>query len=135
MKFRREFGIAGWCWVSLACFELILCFTSRHPGSTWGLACGWTLMAILSALKHVFIYWELDNGCLRQHKFWKVTEIPLQRVTRVDCYTFGFASSSVKVTYSSASSAERDFILASPAVRGEFVDALRRFAPQAAFDL
>jgi hypothetical protein len=90
------------------------------------------LSILLDILNTIFSYWELDTDCLRQRKLWKVKEIARQDVTRIR--RFGFSSRSVMICYGHVPE-DYGFILADPINRNGFIAALRRFVPQAEFDV
>jgi hypothetical protein len=132
MKFRANFGAKLGPLISMGAIFTCMWFRDRH----WIWALIWFVTAALALLIHIFTYLELNSDYLRQRKLWKVQEVPLKDVVSVDCYSLGFASNDVKLTYAASSKAKNPgCIIATPALRGEFFDALRRLAPQATFDL
>jgi hypothetical protein len=120
--------------VSLACFAMILWFSgilSRNIGST---ACIWTIVASLFILHHIFIYWELDSDSLKERRFWNKKEVAWKEVTHVG--NSAPTSNFLAVDYARpAPMSDHGQIIANPEDRLQFIAALRRFAPNAEFDV
>jgi hypothetical protein len=140
MRFRTKFGAQGVFLVSLAILYAYFVFFGhlRSPHSFWGFtAAVWVYWALLRVFSQIFCYWELDTDCLRQRNFLGVKEIPWQEVTRVGSFPPKHpASSMLQVDYSRpAPMSDRGYVLANPEDREQFIRTLRRFAPQATFDV
>jgi hypothetical protein len=90
------------------------------------------LSVLLTILSHFLTYWELDPACLRERKLWKTKEIAWKDVTRIG--RFGFSSDIVKISYGRVPEV-CEYILANPCDRDRFIAALRRFVPEANFEV
>ena len=140
MRFRTKFGAQGVFLVSLAILYAYFAFFGHvarlQPfwGFTAAIYIWWALLRVLS---QIFNYWELDADCLRQRNFLGVKEIPWQEVTRVGSFPPKHpASSMLQVDYARpAPMSDRGYVLANPEDREQFIRTLRRFAPQATFDV
>jgi hypothetical protein len=139
MKFRTKFGPQGWFVVSLACaYGYVVLLSPRgSPHSAWGFtAAVWVWWAFLRILSYLFTYWELDSSSLRQHSYWSTKEVAWEEVTHVGGLNGRPSSAVLEVDYARpAPMSDRGHILASPEDRQQFIAALRRFAPQAAFEV
>jgi hypothetical protein len=107
---------------------------SRSFYPPWRVSFGAVLIlsVLLDILSTIFTYWELDTDCLRQRKLWKVKEIARQDVTRIR--RVGFSGRSVMICYGRIPE-DCEYILANPINRYGFIAALRRFIPEAEFDV
>jgi hypothetical protein len=139
MRFRTKFGLLEWVWVAVACMiVLILLLDSGHKSPYRGLiAAYWVLWAFVQAVSRFFVYWVLDSSGLRERRFWNTREIPWNEVTRVGSLNPKQpASGLLEVDFARpAPMSDRGHILAHPQDREHFIRALRRFAPQADFEV
>jgi hypothetical protein len=88
------------------------------------------LVALQVALSRYFIYWEIDSAGLRERRYWIVKEVAWVEVTHVGSFPRNSPTSdTLEVDYI------RGRIVAKPEDRREFISALRRFAPQANFEV
>jgi hypothetical protein len=138
MRFRAKFGALGWCWVLLACpsmFSLIAGVghkSTEHPY----LAVVSMLIASQTVLNHFFTYWEMDSSSLRVHYFWTTREIAWAEATHVGGANSRPSSGFLDVYYArSAPMSGRGHFLANPNDRRAFIEDLRKFAPQAEFEV
>jgi hypothetical protein len=90
------------------------------------------LSILLNTLSAFFTYWEMDAFCFRQRRLWKVKEIAWRDVTRVG--RVGFSNRSVMINYGRVPE-DCGYILVTPGKRSELIDALRKYVPQAEFDI
>jgi hypothetical protein len=138
MRFRAKFGALGWIWVFLACdyiFDLIAGVghkSTQHPY----LAVLYMLLASQVVLNHFLTYWEMDSSSLRVRYFWTTREIAWAEVTHVGGANGRPSSGFLDVYYARpAPMSERGHFLANPNDRRAFVEELRKFAPQAEFEV
>jgi hypothetical protein len=137
MRFRAKFGSIGITSVALACFYLFLLLSTRHPEPLKrSFAAVFILLASLKVLSRVFIYWDLKPTGLRERRMWHTREVPWQEIASVGSWNPKQpASDCLAIDYARpAPLSDRGRILASPADRKQFIAAVRRFAPHAAFD-
>jgi len=140
MRFRQRFGWQGWVLVSVAI--LYSCMWSTRGNSSTGnflgiLAASFILQALLRVLNHVFYYWDVNADGLRQRNFWSEKTIPWEEVSWVGSAIPKQPSSVfLRVDYARpAPMSERGYIRANPEDREQFIRAVRRFAPQATFEV
>jgi hypothetical protein len=138
MRFRAKFGALGWIFVSLACASIfILIVGVGHKSAQHRyLAVVYMLLASQMVLYHFFTYWEMDSSSLRVHYFWTTKEIAWAEVTYVGGANGRPSSAFLDVYYArSAPMSERGHLLANPNDRRAFIEELRKFAPQAEFEV
>lgn len=84
-----------------------------------------------------FVYWDVESAGLCEHRFWKTKAVPWEEITQVSGFFTGkHPSLTITVDYSrSAPMSDRGHILADPEDRDQFIAALRRYAPNASFDV
>lgn len=138
MRFRYKFGALDGAWVWLALFMTVL-WSSAHGHRSTNLsilAASWIFLAALRVSNHLFVYWDLDSTGIRERRFWGIKQIPWSEVTLVQGLN-GSPSSNFLEVWSSRPSpiSASDRVLAYPGNREEFIAALRRFAPQANFEV
>ena len=137
MRFRPKFEIKNWIQVAVACLNIfiVLRLAGRYANTvatTIQVLC-WTFLALQDALYHPLTYGELDPRCLRYRHLSKVKEIPWADVTQVS--SPWFSSNCVKVDFvPHAPTPDDGCMLVCPADHQEFVDEVRRYTTQAAFD-
>jgi hypothetical protein len=134
MRFRTETSLLPWLLSGAACLYAINVIRGWGLLPLWrvGFALALTLSALLFYFDHFLTYWELDETSLRQRKLWKRKEIAWRDVTRVG--RLGFAGKDVMISYGRASE-DRAYSLVNPCNRERFIEALRRFATQAEFEV
>lgn len=139
MRFRAKFGLLGWVYVAFASFVIVLILSPRqHHGDQRFFAVLPTLvLAVLRILSQIFIYWEINSDGLRVRRFWDEKTIPWQEVTRVGAWNPKHASSDVLAIdyFRSAPMSDQGSVIANPEDRQQFLANLRRYAPQAVFDV
>jgi hypothetical protein len=137
MRFRAKFGALGWCWVSIACFVLVLWFSGLHSRKIDFLAVIFVILASLRVLNQILIYWDLNSDSLREHRLWNKKEVAWVEVTHVGSWHPKQPSSDYLAIdyFSSAPLSHQGRIVACPEDRAGFLAALRKFAPQAVFDV
>jgi hypothetical protein len=137
MRFRPKFGlfetytlIGGvFC---LSAFVKAWFFHANYHFSIWEGLEGtlFILSSLYLVLNRFLVYWEIDSTGLRARTFWIVSKIAWIEVTRVCGYPSERPSSdSVQVEYMGGQ------IVANPEDRFAFISALRRFAPEAEFEV
>jgi hypothetical protein len=142
MKFRAGFGSVGYSIVFAGLWVLISFVRSNHSIDllAWFAGGLFILAALIGALRFQFIYWELSPECLQEHRFGRVREVSWNEVTRVasippskpssKSFVVEFCHNREVTPYTG-----RDHIMANPGDRDGFVTELRRFAPQADFEV
>jgi len=137
MRFEPRFGLGDLYTFSIGCLFLCLGLASRFSGSSrsWSIgeivtAIVYILVALFLALRRYSVYWEVNSDCLRARSFWTVKEVAWVEVTHVGSFPKNSPSSDTfAVDYI------RGQIVADPEDRQQFISALRRFAPQAEFEV
>ena len=96
----------------------------------------WAASAIVWMSVPAFTYWDLEGAGLREHRpFWKTKTIPWSEVTYIGPWESA-SSKRIAIEYErKAPFPDRGRIIATPARRQAFIAALRRFAPQAEFEI
>jgi len=139
MRFRAKFGALGWCWVGLSCaWVLIAVFKYNQSGSfPSGLSTAlFVLVGLQQVLPPLFTYRELDSSGLRVRRLWHRKEIAWEDVTHVGGFNGRSSASMLEVDYARAAPmSDSGHILANPDDRRGFIQELRKFAPQADFDV
>jgi hypothetical protein len=137
MRFRAKFGALGWCWAGLAGFVLVLWSSGLRTGGFGGFSVLIVLLAIQRVLLHAFVYWDVLSDGLRERRLWNTREVAWREVQHVGGWRPSQPSSdSLAIDFARpAPLSDRGSIIANPEDREEFIAALRRFAPQAAFDV
>jgi hypothetical protein len=139
MRFRPKFGLMGWLWVTLACMAVFFAaFGSGRPaGSLHGFSAAiFALLPLQQILLNRTHYWELDAASLRVNLLWNTKEIGWDEIKRVGGSGGRAAANTLEVEYARAAPlSERGRVLANPQDRQQFIDALKRFAPQATFEV
>jgi len=137
VRFQAKFGL-GDLWVfSLGCLYLCVWAGSRllRSSRSWStvdeLTCGLLILAALQlALGRFFLYWEMDSAGLRERRYWNTTDVAWVEVKHVGSFPSNSpASDTLVVDY------VRGRIVAKPEDRLGFISTLRRYAPQATFDV
>jgi hypothetical protein len=137
MKFRTKFGALGWFSVSLACLYGYTVLLTGKSRSTLGISAAvWIAWAALRIFTYVFTYWEADITGLCRHGFFATRHIAWDDIEHVGGFN-GRASAAMWTVDDSreAPVSDRGQIMANPADRLEFIAALRKFAPQADFEV
>lgn len=125
----------GNCTLCMAPYSLEMSVSSsqeRRLIGNWIVLPICVLFFLLAVLAYSFTYLDLDSTSLRRRELWKKQEIAWSDVTRVG--RLGFGADVVKISYG-RSVENYGWMLASPRNRSGFIDALRRYAPHAEFDL
>jgi hypothetical protein len=137
MRFRAKFGLLGWIWTLMACFYAYNSLFRSRPSIVGGAVICMFLMVLLQILSRLFVYWDLDEVSLRVQSFWTKKEIAWAEVTHVGGLVPDKPSSAyLRVDYARpAPMSEQGHILANPEDRVKFIATLRRFAPQATFEV
>ena len=126
---------------SLVLFTSVL-WSSAHGSSSnllaW-IAFVYAVPALLQLAGHFLVYWETDDRGLLERRFWKTTQIPWKEVTRVSPWYGRPASETLVVDFTRTPEVTpytgRDRLIATPGDRESFIREVRRFAPQAVFDV
>jgi hypothetical protein len=93
-------------------------------------------LALQQIFFHLFIYWEIDSNSLRVHRFWTTKEIAWADITHVGGANGRPSAAFLDVYYArSAPMSDRGHFLANPEDRRGFIEELRKFAPQAEFEV
>lgn len=135
---KRRFFSAGISvlWLAMAGMYLVLWlirFRSPHHFQYAFQAALWMVLALLNFFLYKSIYWELDDEGIREHKLWWTSQkTRWQDVMRV--VSAWSSSYDLKIEYDRLGAGSNfGRILASPADRDQFLEAVRHFAPQAEF--
>jgi hypothetical protein len=124
----------SWLWVGTALLIAVLWLDGLRTGAISFLVVYFPLMAFLQVVFHFLVYWELDAGHLRERRLWNTKEVAWKEVTRVGLWAQN--SKYLVVNHDRlAPMSDRGSIVANPEDRERFVRALRRFAPQAEFEV
>jgi hypothetical protein len=154
MKFRAKTQAMPYIWL-IAAAEYVGFWAYDHvhrPAHPSLLSTAYGVEAVfivlvcgLGLLSQRFLYWEMDAAGLRQRSFktriWfgKSIEIPWERVTRVGLADYKRpASSAFEIDFTRFGPFNldpRSHLLALPTDRFRFVETMRKFAPQARFDV
>jgi hypothetical protein len=104
---------------------------------TNSLAVIFVILASQRVFSQVFIYWDLDSDFLRERRLWNKREVAWKEVTHVGSWHPKQPSSDYLAVYYARPEpmSDRGSIIANPEDRAQFVAALRRYAPQAKFDV
>jgi len=95
---------------------------------------GFGVNALIRVITQIFVYWELDSSSLREHRLWDCREVAWREVARVGLWNP--KSTVLEIQYArDAPLSDRGTVIANPEDREQFLAAIHRFAPQAAFDL
>jgi hypothetical protein len=92
-------------------------------------------IAAQQILNRTFTYWDVDDTGLKERRLWNIRTVPWAEITYVraasnanpDCLAIDFARS--------APVSDRGTITANPIEMTQFIDILRKFAPQASFEI
>ena len=97
----------------------------------------WIFNAAIIVLTKLFVYWDVNSGCLRERRLWNTKEVAWQEVTHVGAWNPKQpASDTLAIHYArSTPMSDRGDVIAAPEDRQQFIAALRRFAPHATFDV
>lgn len=139
MRFRAKFGLLGWVQVAFVLFVLVLMLSpGQHNGNQRFFVVLPTLvLTVLRILSQIFIYWDINSDGLHVRRFWDEKTIPWQEVTHVGAQSPKHVSSDVLAIdyFRSAPMSDRGSVIANPEDRQQFLSTLRRYAPQAVFDV
>lgn len=137
MRFRAKFGALSWCWVGLACFVLVLWASGLRARPLGGLIASIVLLALVQVIAHIFIFWDVDADGLRERRLWKTRTVAWRQVHHVGSWNPRQpASDYLSIEFTRAEpSASRGRVIAHPEDRDKFIATLRRFAPDAIFDV
>ena len=138
MRFRAKFGFLGWAYIAMALFALLLKISPGRPSEVLGLfAILWTVFAALRILFQIFIYWDLDSSGLHEQRLWGKRNVAWQEVTRVSAWNPKQpASATLAVDFARpAPMSDRGRVIANPENHQRFLAELRRYAPQAIFEV
>jgi hypothetical protein len=139
MRFRAKFGALGWFWAGLAC-SWVIAAAFKHSHSEFGIhgvtAALCASPRLLQVLARFFTYWDLDSTGLHERRLWYRKEIAWEEVTHVGGFNGRPSASMLEVDYfRAAPMSDRSRILANPDDRRGFIQELRKFAPQADFNV
>lgn len=138
MRFRAKFGMLGWTSIAMACFVIVLRLSPGHHNEALRIMVPfWIFNAAIIVLTKVFVYWDVNSGCLRERRLWNTKEVAWQEVTHVGAWNPKQpASDTLAIHYArSTPMSDRGDVIADPEDRQQFIAALRRFAPHATFDV
>lgn len=135
MRFRPKIQLYSLLFFGIACLSIIGWFSLGRSIFGWIEDLSLVLVVSLSIYDRLFNYLQVDPDGLRQRHFWHKKEVAWDKVTQVGDYTlWGLPSEYLKVDYARPTAKSgHGRILANPADREKFIEALRRFAPQATF--
>lgn len=138
MRFRQQFGLSGYIWLTILCFYSFVLFSqSGKSHLPFPVAEIWIFFAALQVASKLFTYWDVESDGLHERRLWNTREVPWDEITRVEPYNPNHpASPSMAIEYARTGPlSDRGQILANPADWDEFLRAMRRFAPHADFEL
>ena len=134
MRFRAKFGALDWCTVGLALIACVLWLRGFHSLTMKFEVLAFPLLALQRIFNHLFVYWDVDSGSLRERRFWHTKQIVWSEVARVGSWTQPPNCVTVDYCGHGALPNHRETIVANPKDRTQFITALRRFAPHADFE-
>jgi hypothetical protein len=135
MRFRAKSG-SSWIWLLMAGFWVVLWIISirpPHPLRSGNMPLIWIALCSINFFLPYITYWEMDAEGLRERKLWWTSQkTRWQDVTRI--ISLWSSSHDLKIEYDRLGLGSNfGHIMADPADREAFLDALSRFAPQAEF--
>jgi hypothetical protein len=132
VRFRAKFGWVDWVWIVTASVVTVAWVIGRRSSTLFLFVFG--LNALIRIVSQVFVYWDVDSSSLREHRLWSTKEVAWQEVARVGLWTP--KSTVLEIEYArDAPLSDRGTVIANPGDREQFLAAIHRFAPQAAFEL
>jgi hypothetical protein len=138
MRFHSKFGLQSWFF---AFNSLIFGYDllSGHHMETWHKFFGILFLTffIFLILKTFFVYWEFDGEVLRERRFWKSRTFRPNEILSVSgAQYWGATPSSIRIDYFRIENPLKSGKLyLDPKNLSQFVDKLRGFAREAAFDI
>jgi hypothetical protein len=138
MRFRAKFVPESWIWFAICGINLAIALgrilsPRHHDLGLFSLNLLTAALALLTFYGYKAASWELDADGLRQRKLWMNTKVRWQDVTRVES-VWSAPFYDLKIEYRRHGLGPKiGHILANPTDRDQFLDALRRFAPQAEY--
>jgi hypothetical protein len=132
MKFRAKLGIHHLVWAVLGLFCLVRMCLHRHSDLMDQF---FLLLALLWVLPPLTSWWKTSPEGLQQKISWRSRFIPWQEITRVSNWP-GPGGEGFLIDFARpAPMSNRGGIHATPADREGFLAELKRYAPDAEFDL
>ena len=130
----------GWSSLGFACVYAALWLIDRRPGRMVAVvAVVFLISALLQAISRRWFYWDIDSTGLHQRHLWSKKEIGVawDKVIIVRNFIPGLRwDGTVSVYYERPMSRNGfSYIVATPERRKEFIATIRRFAPQAKFEI
>jgi hypothetical protein len=122
----------------MACLVIILQVSPGHHNRSLGfMSFFWIINASTIVLTNVLVYWDVNSNCLRERRLWHTREVAWSEVTHVGAWNPEQpASDTLAIHYARpAPMSDKGDVIANPDDRQQFIAALRRFAPQATFDV
>jgi hypothetical protein len=118
-----------WSSVAVACGFAVVWLFMRPDGAFCAyMAEFWIGGALLDTCVRYSIYYDLDPVRLRKRWFWKTTEVAWPDITHVELS--GIWADKVRIHYR-LDPENSSIVVARPNDLGKFVEAVRKFAPQA----
>ena len=138
MRFHSKFGLLGWVLTFIA-LVLVYDGLSEHPVKILNTLCAvlGAALIIFHILNTFFVYWEFDGKVLIDRRFWKLRTFAPNEILRVSGVgNWGTTPSSIRIDYFRIEKPLKSGKLyLNPKNLPQFIDKLRGFAPEAAFDI
>lgn len=133
MRFRAKFGVLGYVSTGSGAFFAILWITGRHPGTAGFFALSFFVLSLEPILNHFLVYWDIEADHLHERRLWRTTDIAWSEITHVGYWekTFFLSVDHRRIPPMS----DQGSIVANPEDQSGFINAVRRFAPQATIDV
>jgi hypothetical protein len=132
MRFRAKFGAFGYVSAGLAIFFAILCISSPHPARTGTFALPIFILSLQHILNHFLVYWDVDSDRLHERRLWRTTDVVWSEITYIGYWG---KTSQLSIDHCrNAPMSDGGRIIANPEEQSEFINAIRRFAPQATIE-
>ena len=134
MRFRKKFGALGYAWAGSACLFAALWLSPNRKPELVPFVIYFGLMALVQIVSYFFIYWEIESDHLRERRLLTTREVSWAELKSVS--PWGKSTEYLALDYSRpAPMSDRGSIIANPEDRSAFIDAIRRYAPQASVEV
>lgn len=137
MRFRAKFGLLGCCYLAMPLILLILLLSRRHHATMFGpwFVAIWTAIALLRMLSHIRVYWEIIPEGLHERRFWTERTIPWNEIHSAGPWPDGKPMhGNLAIDFvRPAPLSSQGRVIASPDRLDDFLQELRRHAPQVHF--
>ena len=138
MRFHAKFGWIGWAQaINAVIWSTEWLFRGRsEPWSSEFVALLTLSVLLLYVTTYRFRYWEFRPEGLREHNFWKTRDVAWDELRHVQGRNAVPSAEYVELyAYRPPPMSESFRLIANPGKRDQFLAALRKFAPQAEYDV